>query len=150
MDQTNNTFFFLGVAPNGVITFVSNLFPVSTSDKNIVQNCGILNQLEAGDLILADKGFLIRDILPPGVALNILPFLTSAQFTPEQVRQTECIARARIYVEREIRTKKVFKILNFFPTKLTPYAQEVFQTVVALTNLQYPLLKSRTEFFCRT
>lgn len=42
---------------------------------------------------------------------------------------------------------KVFKILNFIPTKLTPYAQGVFQTVAALTNLQYPLLKEVEQYF---
>ncbi|KAG5865771.1 hypothetical protein JTB14_004148 [Gonioctena quinquepunctata] len=65
----------IGVAPNGVITYISGLYPGSTSDKKIVQHCGILDQLAAGDLILADKDFLIRDILPPGVMLNLPPFL---------------------------------------------------------------------------
>ncbi|KAG5860807.1 hypothetical protein JTB14_030812 [Gonioctena quinquepunctata] len=74
----------IGVAPNGVITYISGLYPGSTSDKKIVQHCGILDQLAAGDLILANKGFLIRDILPPGVMLNLPPFLTTAQFTPQQ------------------------------------------------------------------
>ncbi|KAG5871417.1 hypothetical protein JTB14_004579 [Gonioctena quinquepunctata] len=105
----------IGVAPNGVITYISGLYPGSTSDKKIVQHCGILDQLAAGDLILADKGFLIRDILPPGVMLNLPPFLTTAQFTPQQT--------------------------------LRPYAQEVFQLVGALTNLQYPLIKEVEEYF---
>lgn len=64
------------IAPNGVITFVSNLYPGSTSDKKIVNHCGFLSLLEPGDLILADKGFLISDVLPDGVSLNIPPFLT--------------------------------------------------------------------------
>jgi len=50
------------VAPNGIVIFVSNLFPDSTSDKIITLKSGVLSQLEPGDLILADKGFLIRDI----------------------------------------------------------------------------------------
>lgn len=53
-------------------------------------------------MILADKGFLIQDILPYGVTLNLPPFLTTTQFTAEQVRQTELIARARVHVERAI------------------------------------------------
>ncbi|KAG5861731.1 hypothetical protein JTB14_000615 [Gonioctena quinquepunctata] len=137
----------IGVAPNSVITYISGLYPGSTSDKKIVQHCGILDQLAAGDLILADKGFLIRDILPPGVMLNLPPFLTTAQFTPQQVKQTECIARARIHVERAIRRMKVFKIQQCIPQTLRPYAQEVFQLVGALTNLQYPLIKEVEEYF---
>ena len=41
-----NTFKVLvGVAPNAVITFVSQLYPGSISDKEIVQRSGFLNQL---------------------------------------------------------------------------------------------------------
>lgn len=107
----------------------------------------ILEQLSPGDLVLADKGFIIRNILPVGVALNLPSFLTMAQFTPEQVQQTECIARARIHVERAIRRMKVYKILNFIQNKLIPYAEEVFQTVGALTNLQYPLIKEVEQYY---
>ena len=67
----------IGVAPNGVITYASDLFPGSTSDKQIVRHCGILNLMKPGDLIIADKGFLIQSILPPNVYLNLPPFLTN-------------------------------------------------------------------------
>ena len=49
----------VGVAPNAVITYVSKLYPGSISDKAIVQESGLLNHLTPGDMILADKGFLI-------------------------------------------------------------------------------------------
>lgn len=137
----------VGVAPNGVITFISPLYPGSTSDKKITQHSGILEQLTAGDLVLADKGFLIRDILPPGVHLNIPPFLSTPQFTPEQVKQTQCIARARIHVERAIRRMKSYKILDFIPQTLAPHAEKVCQVVGSLTNLQYPLLKEVQQYF---
>ncbi|KAJ8936085.1 hypothetical protein NQ314_012494, partial [Rhamnusium bicolor] len=108
----NNTWkALIGVAPNGVVTFVSDLYPGSTSDKKIVQHCKILEQMKTADLILADKGFLLKDILPPGVNLNIPLFLVTSQFTPEQVYRTETIARARIHVERTIRRMKCYKIL---------------------------------------
>ncbi|XP_057666779.1 uncharacterized protein LOC130900284 [Diorhabda carinulata] len=137
----------VGVAPNGVATFLSCLYPGSTSDKKIVKDCGILNQLKPGDLVLADKGFLIKDLMPPGVHINILPFLTTPQFTTEQVHQTECIARARIHVERAIRRMKVFNILNLIPHSLLPHADAVFQVVGALTNLQYPLIKEVGQLY---
>nr|CAH7726050.1 unnamed protein product [Callosobruchus chinensis] len=75
----------VGVAPNGVVTFLSELYPGSVSDNKIVQDCAVLNKMVSGDLILADKGFLIADVLPQGVSLNIPPFLTTPQFTPQQV-----------------------------------------------------------------
>jgi len=74
----------VGVAPNGVITFVSELYPGSTSDKAITEHCEIITQLQSGDMVLADKGFLISDILPAGVTLNIPPFLSTSQFSREQ------------------------------------------------------------------
>ncbi|XP_029348362.1 uncharacterized protein LOC103310650 [Acyrthosiphon pisum] len=131
----------IGVAPNGVVTFVSDFFPGSTSDKTITLKSGVLSQLEPGDLILADKGFLIRDILPPNVYLNIPPFLDTPQFTPEQVLLTETIAKARIHVERAIQRIKCYRILDHIPTSLLSQADYVFKVVASLTNFQYPLIK---------
>ena len=67
----NSLKILVGVAPNGFITYVSNAYLGSTSDKQIVAHCGLLNQLESGDMIMADKGFLIHDILPKGVSLRV-------------------------------------------------------------------------------
>ena len=67
----------VGVAPNAVITFVSRLYPGSISDKAIVEQSGLLNHLVPGDMVLADKGFLIQNILPNDVSLNIPPFLNN-------------------------------------------------------------------------
>ncbi|XP_060875284.1 uncharacterized protein LOC132948692 [Metopolophium dirhodum] len=100
----------VGVAPNGVITYASKLYPGSTSDKKIVSHCGVLEILQPGDLVLADKGFLISDILPHGTSLNIPPFLMTPQFTPSEVIRTKNIARARIHVERVMASSlKTFK-----------------------------------------
>jgi len=137
----------IGVAPNGVITFVSNLYPGSTSDKKIVSHCGILSLLEPGDLILADKGFLISDILPDGVSLNIPPFLTSSQFTPSEVEKTKSIARARIHVERAISRLKGFKILSHIPKSLFKKSSLVFQLCASLVNFQNPLIKEVENLF---
>ena len=46
----------VGVAPNAVITYVSQLYPGSISDKAIVEQSGLLKHLIAGDMVLADKG----------------------------------------------------------------------------------------------
>ena len=43
----------------------------------IVQQSGLLNHFVPGDIIMADKGFLIQDILPNGVSLHIPPFLNN-------------------------------------------------------------------------
>ena len=101
--KQRNTFKGLvGVAPNGVITFVSSLYPGSTSDKSIVAHSGIVEKMQPGDMILADKGFVMQDLLPAGVSLNVPPFLKNKRFTKEEAQLTTMIARDRIHVERAI------------------------------------------------
>ena len=39
----------VGISPNGVITFVSLLYPGSISDKELTRRCGILELLDEGD-----------------------------------------------------------------------------------------------------
>ena len=51
----------------------------------IVQQSGLLNHFVPGDMIMADKGFPIQDILPNGVSLNIPPFLNNVYL--QKVRQ---------------------------------------------------------------
>ena len=106
----------IGVAPNAVITYVSKLYPGSTSDKEIVRDCGILDHFETGNLLLADKRFLIQDLLPNGVSVNIPPFLNNGKFTASEIKLTKSIATCHIHVERPNARLKEFKILSFIPS----------------------------------
>ena len=140
--KSRNTFKALvGVAPNGVITYVSNLYPGSRSDKAIVQHCGIVSQLVPGGLVLADKGFLIHDIMPQGVSVNLPPFLMKPQFTEFEAKFTVKIAKARIHVERAIGKIKDYTILTFIDAHLRPLASSIFKVCAALVNLQSPILQ---------
>ena len=103
----------LTFSPSGEVTFVSDLYTGSIPDKEI-REWGILSLLEEGDEIIADKGFLIKDLLSEThVSLVIPPFLgPSGHFSPEEVRKTQAKARLRIHVERAIRrTKEYHKVL---------------------------------------
>lgn len=131
----------ISVAPNGVIHFCSPLFPGSVSDKAIFQQSGILGHLVAGDLILADKGFLISDIVPEGVIVNIPPFLNKGKFTESEVKATKDIAKNRIHVERANARLKEFRILNLIPSHLRTSANVLVQLCCALVNLQNPLIR---------
>ena len=79
---------FTGVAPNGALTYISKLYPGSISDKEFVQQSGFLKHFVPGDLILADKGFLIQDNVPKGVAVNIPPFLEHGKFSESEAKLT--------------------------------------------------------------
>ena len=138
--QRNTYKALVGVAPNGTITFVSDLFMGSASDKEVTLRSGLLNHLKPGDLVVADKGFTIQTILPEGVHLNIPPRLMHPQFTPSENRLTTDIARARIHVERAIERIKGYRILAHVPHHLKSCVTTIFQTCSWLVNLQKPII----------
>lgn len=80
----------IGIAPNGLVTFVSRLWVDNTSDRHIVLQGTILPKLSTGDVIMADKGFTIEDLLPVDVGLNIPPRIPGQrQMTAQEVFQTQ-------------------------------------------------------------
>ncbi len=130
----------IGVAPNGVITFTSDLYDGSASDKAITADCGLLQHLQPGDMVMAGEGFTIRDILPQGVSLNIPSFLVSGQFTQEEVNNNRLISSARIHVERSVQRLKLFGILHHIPYQFRENSNKILKVCVCLTNLQTPVL----------
>ena len=60
----HNTFKALvGISPGGVITYVLELWGGRVSDEVITEKCGILDLIEKGDNIMADRGFEIKELL---------------------------------------------------------------------------------------
>ena len=118
----------IGISPTGYITFVSKLWSGRVSDKEITAKSDILEHLEDGDNLMADRGFDISDILPAGVTLNIPPFKCSRpQLTAQEVEDTARIASVRIHVERAIGRVKNFHILDgVMPLTLQPLLNQIF------------------------
>ena len=64
----------VGITPTDYFSFVSKLWTGNVSDRYITERSGLLDKLEEGDSVMANKGFNIRDLLTrKKVALNILP-----------------------------------------------------------------------------
>ena len=106
--------YLISIGPNGLITFMSEGWGGRTSDKHITQHCGNLNMLECGDVVMADRGFIVRDDMDLlGVKL-IMPAFTRVrkQLTKKEVDESRMCARRRIHVERVIRKVKQYKILQ--------------------------------------
>lgn len=62
----------VAISPLGAITFFSDVYEGSISDKDITVKSGLFDLLDPGDIVIADRGFLIRDILNPRkVDINI-------------------------------------------------------------------------------
>ncbi|XP_073236912.1 uncharacterized protein [Porites lutea] len=133
----------VGIAPSGAITFISQLYTGSISDREIVTRSGFLSQaFENGDTVMADKGFTIEDILPLGVKLNIPPFLgANAQMSAEDVIRTQQIAGLRIHVERAINKIKNFLIWKGeIPLSLFSVVNQMWSVCAFLCNAQDPLI----------
>ena len=100
----------IGVSPSGSITFVSELYDGSISNKEIMRKSGILDKelWSPGDSVMADRGFTIEsDLKELKVNLNIPSFLSGrTQLTAAEVKEGETIASVRIHVERAIQRVK--------------------------------------------
>ena len=134
----------VGITPSGAISFVPQTYEGSISDRKLVELSGLLNKLEAGDELMADKGFLIQDLLTPiGVCLNIPPFLDSrSQMLTDDVLLTKKIARLRVHVERAIGRIKEYCIYTvLFLQRCGTPENEVIYVCCMLTNFS-PLLVS--------
>ena len=53
----------IAISPLLLPVFVSEVFPESKSDKNILRDSGIQSLTQQGDKWLADKGFIVQNIL---------------------------------------------------------------------------------------
>ena len=134
----------IAVAPNGAATFVSDLYEGSISDKDIFARCGILDYINPGDLIIADRGFTVQDLLNQRQAdLNIPAFLKGrSRLTPKEELLTRKIARARIHVERFNERLKKFRLISGrIPLSLSHIANQAVFVSACLVNFQKPLAK---------
>ena len=134
----------VGIAPSCHIIFISQLYSGSISDRELTIRSGLLKlPFCPGDIVMADKGFTIADILEPlKVGLNIPPFVGSrSQQEPSEVIATQEIASERIHVERAINKVKNFQIFNqVIPLSLAGSLNQMWTVCAMLTNLENPII----------
>ena len=117
----------IAVNPNGEACFISDLYEGRIDDFTLFSQCGILNYINTGDFLLADKGFTVQDLLTPRqVTVFIPPFLGKrATFTKEEIFLTKQIANPRIHVERfNVRLKNSRLLDKTIPLTLVPIASQ--------------------------
>ncbi|KAM9318965.1 uncharacterized protein KZ484_023277 isoform 1-T1 [Pholidichthys leucotaenia] len=102
----NTIKYLIGITPQGVVSFISKGWGGRTRDKHITENSGFLKNLSPGDVILADRGFLVRDSVNLYNAKLEIPAFTKGkkQLSPVDVEATRGLAAVRIHVERVIGT----------------------------------------------
>ena len=129
----------IGISPSGAVTFVSELYPGSISDKELTRQSGLLDLLDRDDSIMADRGFdILEDLAPRGVKLNIPPFLRGkTQLDERELLETRRIALLRIHVERCMERIKNFHIFDgVMPLSLIDVADQIFFVCAVLTNFR--------------
>ena len=97
----------------GVFTFVSPGFSGNCSDRFTVQHSGLLDLLQPGQRILADKGYTARDLFAQKRCFLTIPsFLSDGRLSGQQAIQSRLIASVRIKVENAIKRLKDFKVFS--------------------------------------
>lgn len=94
----------IGVSASGAIIFVSRPYGGRVSDKYVTLNCGLMDFLQPGDHVLADRGFLIKnDVEEKGAVVHLPSFRKAGQqFTNEELTYSQNLATLRVHVERVI------------------------------------------------
>ncbi|XP_044166300.1 uncharacterized protein LOC122950298 [Acropora millepora] len=113
------------------------------ANRHIAQQSGLLDLLEPGDSIMADKGFNIRDLATKKrVLLNVPPLCKGKQLSTKAVKTTRQIASVRIHVERAIERLKNFRLpQGNLPLTLLDIADDILIVCASLCNLLPPLAK---------
>lgn len=98
--------YLIGITTTGVIIFISDAFGGRASDKFITMKSALLDNLQDGDVVLADKGFLIEsEVEACGASLKMPSFVRNGnQLHPTEVEESRHTSSIRIHVERVIST----------------------------------------------
>ncbi len=132
----------IGCSPSGRAVFVSNCYEGSISDREIVKQSGFLDFLETGDVVLADRGFTIEDLVrEKGAKLILPPFLKGRKkFSLQETQETKVIAKARIHIERfNERLKKYQFLQGIIPHCHNAYLSQAVYVCACLVNFSAPL-----------
>ncbi|XP_048749122.1 uncharacterized protein LOC125661232 [Ostrea edulis] len=136
----------VGIAPNGSITFISSLYSGCMSDVEITKRCGLIELMETGDQIMADKGFVLNNVLKDtGISVATPHFLCAdGQFTASQIEDNQKIASLRIHVERHIKRVKEYKLLqSTVPLSIAGSVNQLWTVANLLTLFRRPLIKQK-------
>ena len=130
------------ISPSGEIIHISSLFEGSISDKELVRQSGLLPLLQPGDQLMADKGFVIQDLLTPLGCEVIMPSFLSVnkQFSKGDLQHSKKIHNLRVHVERAIRRVKEFHYFDkVIPLNVAGSINQIWTVACLITNFQGPL-----------
>lgn len=143
--------YLIGITPQGSICYISEGWGGRVSDKSLTENSSFLNNLIPGDVVMADRGFLIKEFVELFDASVKIPAFTrgKSQLHPIDLEKTRSLAHCRIHVERVIGSlKQKYTILNnVIPMSLlstgsdgNPVLDEIVFVCSALVNFCPPII----------
>lgn len=141
----NTVKFLIAVTPQGSIAYISELYGGRSSDRFVVRDSGFLDFIYPHDVVLADRGFPVREEFLLKQAKLVIPPAKKgyAQMTSSEVQQTQKVANVRIHVERVIRRLKHFRFLSqVISVPMLQYSNDILCVCSAITNLQGPIVQT--------
>ncbi|XP_074113957.1 uncharacterized protein LOC141537018 [Cotesia typhae] len=138
----------IGITPGGFISLRSDVAGGRKSDSQLTIESGLLDLLEDGDIVLADKCFpdikTVIDASGKKVQMVMPPFLEKKnEFSSEETQQTYSVARVRIHVERIMQRLRTYQILHKIPQHLFHCIDDILHICCVLVNLQPPIISEK-------
>ena len=144
----NTIKFLIAIAPCGLIMFISPAYGGRCSDKFITANSGFLEYLRPGDEVMADRGFVIQDLLFERKVKLVLPAFTrrGLPLSEDDTTNMRCIANVRVNVERVIHRLKNYRIISqTVPINLAPKFDKILRVCAGLCNLRGDIIQEDEE-----
>ena len=133
----NTAKLLVGITPTGVVSLIPPLWTGPIRDKEIVKQSGLLNLLQAGNVVMAEKGFLIWDLLAFKKVQLVSPvYCRGPRLSVKGTTHTCCVASLHTHDERNLLKLKQFRILSgVIPLLMKPMLERIIFICAALTNL---------------
>lgn len=132
----------VGVTPNGAVSFVSALYADCMSDAQVTKVSGLLDLLEPGDVVMADEGFVIDNVLSERQCSLVTPRFLSRQirFAVEETEGDQTIEEnLRVYVESAGRRFEEFHLFDKpVELNLVGIVTQLWTVACLMTNFQGP------------
>lgn len=144
--QRNTLKFLIGISCFGGLSFLSEGYEGSISDRKLVERSGFMDFLEEGDAVMADRGFDMEDLCDEkGVDLLIPAFIRGrASFTARELLLSKSIAESRVFVECFIGKIREFRLVRWMiPNSMLPIASDLVKVCAFLVNFQAPFITDK-------
>jgi len=90
--------FLVAIVPTGGICYVSQAWGGRVSDRRITEYSGFLDIIQPGDVVMADKGFIIGDLLAKRGAFLQIPLFLSSQRANFSQSRLSLLGRLHVFI----------------------------------------------------